>query len=523
MGVPIPMSDAHAANRKRRLLILRQTGAHAAAVKQPDGADVPEPTEAERFQRACGGTGLLRLAVRRRDEPSSVEEIALERPYLLIGTAESCDVRLPSDSVSRRHAYVQLLNQRVYCFDLGSRTGVYWGDQQRTSGFLEANDAVGIGPFQVRLAENEFEEPWDSGGADGWEAASGSSYSLLFRNASPKMAPWWVRGDVTLIGRHPACKVQLNHPSVALFHASLVRTPSGLWVVDLQSRAGTSLDGERIEFAELQPDDELTIGKFRIQVASMEAVAAPRAELPLVSRPPVASIAAVPERPSNAALPTAEVIRTYPVPTEAAPERQLLAPVYETDQEALFSGTFVRELVQEFARLQQQVLDRARQDVTTVAEQIAAAHQQQLEPLREELTQVRRMLQTLTEQTGRDHAQPTVATVPLAEPPSTPLLSAGEQDSPTAAPPERLATNKARPQSAAAAPAQAETNQPVGGQPPSQPPHKVDLKAWSSDQLDAMQQELDRVLKQLDAKLADPPRQGQALRSAIRHETADDS
>ena len=52
--------------------------------------------------------------------------------------------------VSRRHAYLQLIEGRYYCVDLGSRTGTHGGDATERSGWLERGRAIQIGPFTVR-------------------------------------------------------------------------------------------------------------------------------------------------------------------------------------------------------------------------------------------------------------------------------------------------------------------------------------------------------------------------------------
>lgn len=50
-----------------------------------------------------------------------------------------------------------------------------------------------------------------------------------------------------LAGKHSACDVPLEHPSVSRRHAALVRDKSrGLLLIDLASKAGTTLDGRRV-------------------------------------------------------------------------------------------------------------------------------------------------------------------------------------------------------------------------------------------------------------------------------------
>jgi len=52
---------------------------------------------------------------------------------------------------------------------------------------------------------------------------------------------------LVFVGKHSACTVQLDHPSVSRRHAALLRDKErGLLVIDLASKAGTTLDGKRL-------------------------------------------------------------------------------------------------------------------------------------------------------------------------------------------------------------------------------------------------------------------------------------
>ena len=52
---------------------------------------------------------------------------------------------------------------------------------------------------------------------------------------------------LVFVGKHSACTLQLDHPSVSRRHAALLRDKErGLLVIDLASKAGTTLDGKRL-------------------------------------------------------------------------------------------------------------------------------------------------------------------------------------------------------------------------------------------------------------------------------------
>jgi FHA domain/Zinc-ribbon containing domain len=71
----------------------------------------------------------------------------------------------------------------------------------------------------------------------------------------------------TRIGRSGTADIQLDHPTVSRRHALLVRTPGGeLRALDDRSLNGLFVNGEKVEWAELEDGDELEIGRYRLYV-----------------------------------------------------------------------------------------------------------------------------------------------------------------------------------------------------------------------------------------------------------------
>lgn len=80
--------------------------------------------------------------------------------------------------------------------------------------------------------------------------------------------------DVTVIGRREYCDVVVDHESLSKRHAVIVRTDGLLMVRDLASTNGTKVNGQRVMWAALLPNDRLTLGrcKFKVYLGSDEAV-----------------------------------------------------------------------------------------------------------------------------------------------------------------------------------------------------------------------------------------------------------
>ncbi len=71
-----------------------------------------------------------------------------------------------------------------------------------------------------------------------------------------------MESQVALIGRSESCQVVLRDESVSRFHASLIRTSKGVWIVDLLAREGVSVNGVKVRWAWLDEGDEVRIGHF---------------------------------------------------------------------------------------------------------------------------------------------------------------------------------------------------------------------------------------------------------------------
>ena len=228
----------------------------------------------ELFRDACGLRAPLALECQdaSRTHVGAVT-YQLECPFAVIGRDSQSDLVLNGPAVSRRHAFVQVIDGRAFCIDLDSRTQLCWDGQaeNQTRGWLDAQRTCRIGPFAIRRVGVDFAECTENACAD---PLTGCDSGQTDADSTPRAGldlpirigegdhVWRMAGRLALIGRSESCQVMLRDPSVSRFHAVLLRTSKGVWIVDLQARQGLLINGVRVRWAWLEDGDTVAIGQF---------------------------------------------------------------------------------------------------------------------------------------------------------------------------------------------------------------------------------------------------------------------
>ncbi len=77
--------------------------------------------------------------------------IQIDKPILLFGRHEECDVQLNSKKVSRRHCVVAQVNDYFVVRDLGSTNGVKINGQRVAEGKLVPGDELQVGNYKYQV------------------------------------------------------------------------------------------------------------------------------------------------------------------------------------------------------------------------------------------------------------------------------------------------------------------------------------------------------------------------------------
>lgn len=233
---------------------------------------------AKEFCNACGLVGAFRIRIRCADRQE--KDLTLDRPFALIGRGSSCEVTLPS--LAPRQACLQFLEGRLYCTDLGSRTGLRINGVAKPAGWLEPDDELQIGPYTIALKPD---------GAAPRRPSYDSEAHLAGPNAlEVRGTQWSVPDGVTTVGRASTCTLRSADPGLDRYHSAVIRAAGQIWLADLRSGKGTRVNGKVVRLARLRDGD-------LVQAGSWAGLACVR------SADPPQALATIAEIPGSAALP----------------------------------------------------------------------------------------------------------------------------------------------------------------------------------------------------------------------------
>jgi len=84
--------------------------------------------------------------------------LTVENP-IVVGRGADCEVRIPNNLASRRHARFEIVDSRLQVSDLGSSNGTYLNGVLATREFLKPGDLVTIGSTEIRVREKGVAPP----------------------------------------------------------------------------------------------------------------------------------------------------------------------------------------------------------------------------------------------------------------------------------------------------------------------------------------------------------------------------
>ncbi len=450
----------------------------------------------ELFLQACGRTGPLRLSIEEEGHSLASQRV-LHQPFALVGCDPRMDLFLSHPQVARRHAYVQLLGGKLFCIDLQSQSEIVWPP--------DADQAIRIGPFSIRPTDGDGEDPPSLTEFSTSEPANEEELpevALEFVNRLPGPTVWRMATTLALVGKASLCRVRLVGNSVSKFHCSLVRTPLGLWVVDLFGKEGITVNETPVRSARLEDGDRLQVGNFIIRPRYLRP---PPVRIPFshpgdvaqqiveqqgssISLPPfqetiseMASLLMEAGTPSHAASVAGTSAHGFPV---APPVSQLVPMSGESlPANAELVQSLLVPLAQQLGTIQQHMFEQFQQSMLMMFQMFGKLQREQMGVIRDEMDRLhelsREVLALQTELAKRPQPVGQVSTLPpqVDRPRSAPAAAARAVPNSVATKPDSRST---------AAPKPTTESKPLP-LPQGQP--EKDMHAWLSQRLATLQQE----------------------------------
>jgi pSer/pThr/pTyr-binding forkhead associated (FHA) protein len=238
----------------------------------------------------------ITVVVHGEKSPSAAREtppqaITFDMPRVVLGRAESCDVRLPHRTVSLRHATLRQRGSDWLLVDEGSLNGSRLGRvllSAQAPRVLGPREVIRLGKVWIELIQGQEPATKSSGGAaksialamiadqladDGEEARP-----MVRVVEGPETGRLFLLGEGSVvIGRSKDAEWVLEDGEASRRHAEVERRGDAFFVRDLGSKTGSFLDDAPLgeSFVAWKPGATLRIGvtSLRFEHAALEALA----------------------------------------------------------------------------------------------------------------------------------------------------------------------------------------------------------------------------------------------------------
>lgn len=90
--------------------------------------------------------------------------------------------------------------------------------------------------------------------------------TLIVKYGNPSKRYLALDRKSVVLGRARGCDIELDAPDISLVHCVVTRGPDGLYIRDCGSRAGTKVNGHKVQEAKLSNGDMVLLGAFSFEV-----------------------------------------------------------------------------------------------------------------------------------------------------------------------------------------------------------------------------------------------------------------
>ena len=184
--------------------------------------------------------------------------VKLDQPFARLGRTLGADLVLDHPAVSRRHAYLHRMPDGIFFVDLGSRTGLHYGDRPVSSGWIRPGEPLLLHSFRIEV-ETESAPPTRDPLGPLVSGAVGPAPSLLFTGPTGITVEQPLQHELTIAGRTAPSRMRCEGGSVGRAHLAFYHSNRRLWVVNLLG-ASVHAGGRPVVARRFDPGDRLCFG-----------------------------------------------------------------------------------------------------------------------------------------------------------------------------------------------------------------------------------------------------------------------
>tara|TARA_Y100001960_G_C14778421_1_gene884834 strand:- start:3586 stop:5187 length:1602 start_codon:yes stop_codon:yes gene_type:complete len=193
------------------------------------------------------------------------EHCQIINKFTRIGRSSDNEIELPDRKVSRTHAIIKKIKEKVAIFDVGSSTGTFVNGE-KLSGVRIYGDVgvLKIGETELALVPFESEEPDDEYGiTDGTDTGELDSASTLVvvKKGLGSGDSFKLSEGLNYVGRGDSNDINLRDPMVSRQHCVIVKKDNVYEVFELGSTSGTFVNDRSVRGVFLKNGDLIAMGK----------------------------------------------------------------------------------------------------------------------------------------------------------------------------------------------------------------------------------------------------------------------
>ena len=214
---------------------------------------------------ASGLTEPFRIAFTHRTT-GATGTIQVSETVAFLGRHSQNSLALNDPSVSRRHAYVQVVDRCVYVVDLKSRSGLRIAGVPAREGWVNPGQVLQVGVFDI-----EFAGPLQDAGNRPSPIAQPSeslrlrlAFSAGTEDQGRIVSP--IQNPLTVIGKDSHCNLRLIDQRINSFHASIVKTDRDAWIINIPGSGGVRLNDRLVRSSVLQVGDRISLNGLSMEV-----------------------------------------------------------------------------------------------------------------------------------------------------------------------------------------------------------------------------------------------------------------